>query len=172
MCLVAGTKLSHSFAASPQISTKKRRAPQPPKTAGPARPPPVRALRPLPQRQAPNPPPSAVGEPKTTDNRSQWYVSGPSYISSNIYKCLQNKREPSVPVAFSISVLWRDRKSKAFSSRTADPSNLRPIMHQTKIAVETKSNAIKLAFFNIRSLKNKSFLINDLKPQTTWILCF
>ncbi len=34
-------------------------------------------------------------------------------------------------------------------------------MHQTKIA-ETQSNAIKLAFLNIRSLKNKSFLINDL----------
>ncbi len=64
----AGTKLS----ASPQISTKKRRAPQPPKTAGSAlSPPPVRALRPLPQRQGPNPPPSAVGEPKTTDNSSQ-----------------------------------------------------------------------------------------------------
>ncbi len=64
----AGTKLS----ASPQISTKKWRAPQPPKTAGSALPPPpVRALRPLPQRQGPNPPPSAVGEPKTTDNSSQ-----------------------------------------------------------------------------------------------------
>ncbi|KAL0146858.1 hypothetical protein M9458_057797, partial [Cirrhinus mrigala] len=47
----AGTKLSHSFAASPQISTKKRRAPQPPKPVDPARPPPPsRALRPLPQR--------------------------------------------------------------------------------------------------------------------------
>ncbi len=33
-------------------------------------PPPVRALRPLPQRKGPNPPPSAVGEPKTTDNSS------------------------------------------------------------------------------------------------------
>ncbi len=64
----AGTKLS----ASPQISTKKQRAPQPPKTAGSALPPPpVRALRPLPQRKGPNPPPSAVGEPKTTDNSSQ-----------------------------------------------------------------------------------------------------
>ncbi len=64
----AGTKLS----ASPQISTKKRQAPQPPKTAGSALPPPpVRALRPLPQRKGPNPPPSAVGEPKTTDNSSQ-----------------------------------------------------------------------------------------------------
>ncbi len=64
----AGTKLS----ASPQISTKKRRAPQPQKTAGSALPPPpVRALRPLPQRKGPNPPPSAVGEPKTTDNSSQ-----------------------------------------------------------------------------------------------------
>ncbi len=64
----AGTKLS----ASPQISTKKRRAPQPPKTVGSALPPPpVRALRPLPQRKGPNPPPSAVGEPKTTDNSSQ-----------------------------------------------------------------------------------------------------
>ncbi|KAL0199102.1 hypothetical protein M9458_007642, partial [Cirrhinus mrigala] len=67
----AGTRLSHSFAASPQISTKKRRAPQPPKPVGPAHPPPSsRALRPLPQRQGPNPPPSAVGEPKTTDNNS------------------------------------------------------------------------------------------------------
>ncbi|KAL0202969.1 hypothetical protein M9458_000987, partial [Cirrhinus mrigala] len=57
----AGTRLSHSFAASPQISTKKRRAPQPPKPVGPAHPPPSsRALRPLPQRQGPNPPPSAV----------------------------------------------------------------------------------------------------------------
>ncbi|XDV11244.1 hypothetical protein PO909_000230, partial [Leuciscus waleckii] len=68
----AGTKLSHSFAASPQIPTKKRHAPQPPKPAGPARPPPpVRALRPLPQRQGPHPPPSARGEPKTTDTSSQ-----------------------------------------------------------------------------------------------------
>ncbi|CAM4341551.1 unnamed protein product [Leuciscus chuanchicus] len=57
----AGTKLSHSFAASPQISIKKRQAPQPPKPAGPARPPhpPVRALQPLPQRQGPHPTPSA-----------------------------------------------------------------------------------------------------------------
>ncbi len=67
-----------------------------------------------------------------------------------------------MPVAFSISVLSRDRQSKAFSSRTADPSNLRPVMHQSKIAVETKCNSIKLAFLNIRSLKNKSFVINDL----------
>ncbi len=85
----------------------------------------------------------------------------PRYISSNIHKHLQNKREPSVPVAFSISVLSRDRRSKAFSSRTADPSNLRPVMHQSKIAVETKCNSIKLAFLNTRSLKNKSFVIND-----------
>ncbi len=34
-------------------------------------------------------------------------------------------------------------------------------MHQS-IAVETKCNSMKLAFLNIRSLKNKSFLINDL----------
>ncbi len=87
---------------------------------------------------------------------------GPRFINSNIHKCLQNKREPSMPVAFSISVLSCDRKSKAFSSRTADPSNLRPVMHQSKIAVETKCNSIKLAFLNIRSLKNKSFVINDL----------
>ncbi len=136
---------------------KKRRSPQPPKPVDPAHPPPpVRALQPLPQRQGPNPPPSGVGEPKSTDSYSQWYVSGPHYDSSNFHKCLQNKREPSVPVAFSISVLSRDRKSKAFSSRTVDPSNLRPIMHQTKIA-ETQCNAIKLAFFNIRSLKINNF---------------
>ncbi len=50
----------------------KNGGPQPPKTAGSALPPPpVRALRPLPQRKGPNPPPSAVGEPKTTDNSSQ-----------------------------------------------------------------------------------------------------
>ncbi len=48
-----------------------------------------------------------------------------------------------MPVAFSISVLSRDRRSKAFSSRTADPSNLRPVMHQSKIYVETKCNSIK-----------------------------
>ncbi len=89
-------------------------------------------------------------------------MSGPRYISSNIHKCLQNKREPSVPVAFSISVLSRDRKSKAFSSHTANSSNLRPVMHQSKIAVGTKCNSIKLAFLNTRSLKNKSFVINDL----------
>ncbi|CAM4715496.1 unnamed protein product [Leuciscus chuanchicus] len=69
----AGTKLSHSFAASPQISTKKHQAPQTPQPAGPARPrpPPVRAIRPLPQRQGPHPPPSARGEPKATDTSSQ-----------------------------------------------------------------------------------------------------
>ncbi len=89
-------------------------------------------------------------------------MSGPRYISSNIHKRLQNKREPSMPVAFSISVLSCDRRSKAFSSRTADPSNLRPVMHQSKIAVEIKCNSIKLAFLNTRSLKNKSFVINDL----------
>ncbi|XP_073721385.1 uncharacterized protein [Misgurnus anguillicaudatus] len=62
----AGTKLSHSIAASPQISTKKRRAPQPPKPSGPARPPPPseRALRPLPQRQGSHQPSSA----NSTDN--------------------------------------------------------------------------------------------------------
>ncbi len=47
-------------------------------------------------------------------------------------------QEPSVHVGSSISVLSHDRKSKDFSSHTADPSNLRPIMHQSKIAVETK----------------------------------
>ncbi len=134
---------------APRYQQKKRQAPQLPKTADQALPPrPVRALRPLPQRQCPNPP--------------QWYVSGPRYIGNNIHKCLQSKQEPSVPVASSISVLSHDRKSKAFSSRTADPSNLRPVMHQSKIAVETKCNSIKLAFLNIHSLKNKSFQINDL----------
>ncbi len=86
----AGTKLS----ASPQISTKKRRAPQPPKTAGSALPPPpVRAFRPLPQRKGPNPPPSAVGETKTTDNSSQWYLSGPAILAAtftNVYKTSGN----------------------------------------------------------------------------------
>lgn len=42
-------------------------------TVGPAcSPPPVRALRLLPQCQGPNPPPCAVGESKTTDSSSQW----------------------------------------------------------------------------------------------------
>ncbi|XDV11987.1 hypothetical protein PO909_000760 [Leuciscus waleckii] len=69
----AGTRLSHSFAASPQIPTKKRQAPQTPKPARRAcPPPPVRALRPLrPKRQGLHPPPSARGEPKTTDTSSQ-----------------------------------------------------------------------------------------------------
>ncbi len=53
------------------------------------------------------------------------------------------------------------KKSKAFSSRT-DPSNLRPVMHQSKIPLETKCNSIKLAFLNIRSLINTLFSINDL----------
>ncbi len=64
------------------------------------------------------------------------------------------------------SVLSRDRKSKAFSSHTANSSNLRPVMHQSKIAVGTKCNSIKLAFLNTRSLKNKSFVINDLITTT------
>ncbi len=148
---------------APIYQLKKRRAPQPPKTAGPALPlPPVRALQPLPQRQGAKPPPSAVGEPKTTDNSSQWYMSCSHNISSNIHKCLQNKQEPSVLLALPISVLSHDRKSKAFSNHMVDPSNLRPIMHQSKIAVEIKCNSIKLTFLNIRSLKNKYFLINDL----------
>ncbi|XDV41134.1 hypothetical protein PO909_010052 [Leuciscus waleckii] len=70
----AGTRLSHSFAASPQIPTKKRQAPQTPRPARRARPPPppVRALQPLrPKRQGPHPPPSARGQPKTTDTSSQ-----------------------------------------------------------------------------------------------------
>ncbi len=44
---------------APRYHLKQRRAPQPPKTAGPALPPsPVRALRTLPQRQGPDLPPS------------------------------------------------------------------------------------------------------------------
>ncbi len=58
--------------------------------------------------------------------------------------------------------LSRDRKFNAFSSRMADPSNLRPVMHQSKIGVNTKCNSIKLAFLSIRSLEEKYFLINDL----------
>ncbi len=88
-------------------------------------------------------------------------MSGPCYDRSDFHKYEQNKREPSVPVAFSISVLSHDRKSKIFSSCTADPFDLRPNMHQTKIA-KTQNNTIKLAFLNIRSLKNKKILINDL----------
>ncbi len=117
------------FAASHQISTKKTAVPTTTKACGPSSSSSsCDSSQPLPQRQGPNPPPSGVGEPKSTDSYSQWYVSGPHYDSSNFHKCLQNKREPSVPVAFSISVLPRDRKSKAFSSCTVDPSNLRPIM--------------------------------------------
>ena len=63
----AWTKLSHSFAASPQMSTRKQQGPKTSKPGGPA---PVRALRPLQQQQAPNPQ-SAEGEPKTTDRSSQ-----------------------------------------------------------------------------------------------------
>ncbi|XP_016400027.1 leiomodin-2-like [Sinocyclocheilus rhinocerous] len=60
----AGTKLSHSIAAGPKISTKKRRAPQPPQPLGPACTPPplVITLQPLPQHQGPHPPPSADPE--------------------------------------------------------------------------------------------------------------
>ncbi len=61
-----------------------------------------------------------------------------------------------MPVASSISVLSGDRTSKAFSSRTADPLNQRPVMHQSKIAVETECYSIKLAFLNIRSQKKEN----------------
>ncbi len=77
-----------------------------------------------------------------------------------------------MPVAFSVSVLSRDRRSKAFSSSTADPYNLRHVMHKSKIAVETKCNSIKLAFLNTRSLKNKSFVINDLITTNNLDLMF
>ncbi len=89
-------------------------------------------------------------------------MSGPAILAATFTNVYKTSGKPSVPVAFSISVLSRDRRSKAFSSRTADPSNLRPVMHQSKIAVETKCNSIKLAFLNTRSLKNKLFVINDL----------
>nr|XP_055037598.1 sialoadhesin-like [Misgurnus anguillicaudatus] len=70
----AGTKLSHSIAASPQISSKKRRAPQPPKPSGPACPPPPseRALRPLPQRQGSHQPSSANSTDRPTPRVSVW----------------------------------------------------------------------------------------------------
>ena len=75
-----------------------------------------------------------------------------------------------MPVSFSIAVRLHDRKSKAFKSRTANPSNLVPITRQTKIAVGTESKTVKLALLNIRSLKNKSLLVNDL--ITTYNLDF
>ncbi len=43
----------------------------------------------------------------------------------------------------------------------ANPSNLLPILYQTKLAVGT-SIAVKLAFLNICLFKNKSLLVNDL----------
>ncbi len=45
-------------------------------------------------------------------------------------------------------------------------------MHQSKIAVETKCNSIKLAFLNTRSLTNKSFVINDLITTNNLDLMF
>ena len=67
----AGTQ----FAGSPQISTRKTSLP--PKSMGAARPlpppplPPPRALRPLPQRQGPQLPPSARGVTKSTNTSSK-----------------------------------------------------------------------------------------------------
>ncbi len=63
---------------APRYQLKNGRPPQPPKAAGQALPPPpVRAVRPL--------PPSSV-----------ICVGSPLYCS-NIHKCLQSEREPSVP---------------------------------------------------------------------------
>ncbi len=55
------------------------------------------------------------------------------------------------------NVLFLTKPSSRLSSSKDfnTPSNLRPVMHQSKIAVETKCNSIKLAFLKIRSLKNK-----------------
>lgn len=124
----------NSFAANLQTSTKKRQAPQPS--------------------------PSGESSPATATTQTLHLLMNQKQMmtalsdicrvptmmahGSDIDKCLQNKRERCVPVVFSISVLSRD--IKALSSSTANPSNLRPILHQTKIAVWTKSNGIKLAF--------------------------
>ncbi len=65
---------------APRYQQKNCGPPQPPKTAGQALlPPPVRAFRPLPQRQGPNPP--------------QWYVPGPSILAAtftNVYRTSGN----------------------------------------------------------------------------------
>ncbi len=49
----------------------------------------------------------------------EWYVWAPRYDNSNFLKYLQNKWEPIVPIAFSISVLLSDKMSKAGISNPA-----------------------------------------------------
>lgn len=66
------------------------------------------------------------------DNSSQWCVSGLRYSNTDIHKCSQNKREPNVPVASSISVLISDRRTRAYSRHTAHLSHLLLII-QTQI---------------------------------------
>ncbi len=69
-----------------------------------------------------------------------------------------------MPVAFSISVLSRDRRSKAFKRRTADPSNLRPVMHQSKIAVETVILCIILFYLTVLNFILNQFLYHFKFP--------
>ncbi len=61
---------------------------------GPALPPPpVRALRPLPQRQGPNPPPSDVGELKKLITALSDMYQGPAIIAAtftNVYRTSGN----------------------------------------------------------------------------------
>lgn len=73
-----------------------------------------------------------------TDNSSQWCVSGLRYCSTDIHKCSQNKREPNVPVASSISVLISDRRTRAYSRHTVNLSNVLPIKRQSKIWGQTQ----------------------------------
>ena len=69
-----------------------------------------------------------------------------------------------MPRPFSIPVLTRKRRIRVHPVSGVDQSNLLPVLKQPQNASVDMAPTlnVKLALLNIRSLSNKSFLINDL----------